>query len=321
MKSIIVTGCYGFLGSHFTKLCLDNGFHVYGIDSLTYAADTMRLHEFFIDEMDNRFTSIQEDISKIEYLPDADYLINFAAETHVDNSIYNHNDFVKTNVQGVKHLLDLCLPKKQYKPPLFVQISTDEVYGDNLTNNPFTEEQILNPSNPYSASKAAADLLVLSYARTYDLDYLIFRPTNNYGTGQHPEKFIPKCIQLLMRDEKIQIHGDGSFQRCWLNVHDTCDAIFEVLDSNLKNEIYNISGDEFASVKSVARLIVSKFHKNYDLQAQELYMEFGFQRKGADVNYKIDDTKLRTALDWEPKIKLLESIDGIIKYTKGNFRW
>ena len=325
MKSVIVTGCFGFIGSHFTRLCLESGFYVYGIDSLTYAADQRQLHKFFIDEFSGQFEFIQEDISKLKYLPDADFLVNFAAESHVDNSIINSEKFINSNIKGVVRLLDLIKQKQQYKVPLFIQISTDEVYGDNKTNISYTEEQIPNPSNPYAASKLSADYFILSYHKTHNISYLIFRPTNNYGVGQHSEKLVPKSIQLLMRGEKIQLHGNGSFERCWLHVEDTCDAILKTLkesESNefIKNNIYNISGDEYIKIKDIAHDIVNNFGE-YTENDNIGHIEFDYYRKGADVNYRINDDLLRRIIHWSPQRKFKDEIKKIIKYTKEHFRW
>ncbi len=322
MSSIVITGCFGFIGKNFLKKCLKLGHYVYGIDNLSYSA----LNEYDSEIMQNEnFKFVKEDISKLEYLPDCDYIVNFAAESHVDNSIANSEKFLDTNVKGTTRLLDLVKQKSNYKMPLFVQISTDEVYGDNKTHKYFTEEQILNPSNPYAASKASADLIVLSYARTHNISYVIFRPTNNYGVGQHPEKFIPKSIQLLMRKQKIQIHGDGSFERCWLHVEDTCDAIYNFLkidfiNNKYRNQIYNISSDEFISIEKIAYDVVKHYYLTGFVDPLK-FIEYNYERKGADINYRIDSTKLRYVVDWKPYRKFTEEIDKIINDVKLNFRW
>lgn len=334
-KSFIVTGCLGFIGSHFVRKCLQEGHYVYGIDKKTYAANELILKEFQdTGEYQQLFKFSQEDISKLEYLPDCDYVVNFAAESHVDNSINRSTEFLDSNVYGVHRLLSLVSSKSQYKAPLFVQISTDEVYGDNLTPIDFTEEQKLQPSNPYSASKASADMFVLSWHRTFGIDYLLFRPTNNYGTNQHPEKLIPKSIQLLMREEKIKIHGDGSFQRCWLHVDDTCDAIYDTITGGYKNFTFNISGDEFITIKDVAYMICESYFTKTsntgvldnmrDLIPQfwdDHWIEYNYFRKGADEIYKINDSKLRSTVDWFPKRKFKDNIDVIVTDVLTNYRW
>ena len=242
-KSFVVTGCLGLIGGYFTRHALNRGYKVYGVDKVTYASYMGWLNEF---SKSQNFTHIQQDISALSYLPDCDYVINFAAESHVDNSITNSDQFFVSNVMGTKRLLDLVKDKRNYKMPTFIQISTDEIYGDNLTDRYHIETDAYKPSNPYSASKAGAEMIVLSYGRTYEMPYTILRPTNNYGENQHPEKLIPKSIQLLQRGDKIQLHGDGSFSRCWLHAEDTANAVMSVIETNTIG-IYNISGNEFIS--------------------------------------------------------------------------
>ena len=197
MKLVVITGCLGLIGSYVTRKCLEKGWQVYGIDKCTYAANTEFIDEFI--SYDN-FTFVKEDIAKLKYLPHCDYVINVAAESHVGNSIVDSGDFIHSNVVGVKNLLDLIRnkPENVESKPVFFHFSTDEVYGD-ITKGQHIESDILKPSNPYSASKAAADMLVLAWARTYDIKYNILRPTNNYGMGQYPEKLIPICVKQLRR--------------------------------------------------------------------------------------------------------------------------
>ena len=196
MKLVVITGCLGLIGSHVTRECLKKGWRVYGIDCCTYAANEEFLTDFYRSP---NFTFVEKDIATLKYLPDCDYVINIAAESHVGNSIIDSTDFITSNVVGVKNLLDLIRQKQANVSdrPVFFHFSTDEVYGD-ITNGEHVETDILQPSNPYSASKAAADMLVMAWARTYDLKYLILRPTNNYGIGQYPEKLIPLTVKLLM---------------------------------------------------------------------------------------------------------------------------
>jgi dTDP-glucose 4,6-dehydratase len=320
-KSFIITGCCGLLGSYFTKLCLENDWLVLGIDKKTYCAqDENKLFGNY-----SNFTFLQEDILTLNRLPDCDYVVNFAAESHVDNSILNSNHFTKTNILGVENLLNLIKEKKNYQMPLFVHISTDEVYGDTTEDIQYNENDKLNPSNPYSASKAAADLLIQSWNRTYNIPYIIFRPTNNYGLGQYPEKLIPKSIQLLMRGKKIQLHGDGSYERDWLYADNTAMNISGILRedrSKTLNQIFNIAGNNIVSIKDVAHLIIKNFHSD-DVNPDD-YIEYNYQRKGADICYKIDDSKLRNLIgDWRfsNKNKLEDVIQNIIKDIKENYRW
>lgn len=240
MKLVVITGCLGLIGSHLTKQCLDMGWQVYGIDSVTYAANKNLIYEF--GEYDN-FTFVKEDIANLDYLPDCDYVINVAAESHVGNSIVDSNDFIHTNVLGVKNLLDL-IRKKQYnvsEQPIFLHFSTDEVYGDIETGS-HVETDILKPSNPYSASKASSDMLIFAWARTYGIKYIILRPTNNYGIGQYPEKLIPVSVKMLQRGKKIRLHDEGEPIRNWLHADDTAAAVVKIIESGNVNEIYNIAG-------------------------------------------------------------------------------
>ena len=229
MKVVYITGCLGFIGSHVTRLCLNQGWYVRGIDKCTYAANLNLLTEFH--EYDN-FEFENEDINDIKFLYECDYVINTAAETHVGNSISNSDVFVKSNIDGVHNLLNLI---KNYrhessKLPILLHFSTDEVYGD-IEEGAHTETDLLKPSNPYSATKAAADMLVLAWGRTYNLPYVIVRPTNNYGVGQYVEKLIPKTCKYLKLDKKVPLHNNGTPIRNWLHAHDTARAIITIINN------------------------------------------------------------------------------------------
>ena len=189
-KVVYVTGCLGFIGYHVAQHCLSKGWHVRGIDKGTYAANEDLLQEL---QLHDRFVFERKDINDIDFLYDCDYIINTAAETHVDNSIVSSDVFLRSNVNGVHHLLNLIKEKHRFKMPTLLHFSTDEVYGD-IVDGSHVETDLLKPSNPYSATKAAADQLILAWARTFNVPYVIVRPTNNYGIGQHTEKFIPKSV-------------------------------------------------------------------------------------------------------------------------------
>jgi len=324
LKTFVITGCCGLIGAYFTELCLQEGHKVLGIDKKTYCAQDEK--KLFRDNPN--FTFWQEDILTLKKLPDCDYIVNFAAESHVDNSILNSNHFTNTNILGVENLLNLVKEKKNFQMPLFVHISTDEVYGDTTLNIKFDETSKLNPSNPYSASKAAADLLIQAWGRTYNIPYIIFRPTNNYGLGQYPEKLIPKSVQLLLRGNKIQLHGDGSFERDWLYAGDTALNIFSILKlyltepQKVKNQIFNISGNNIRTIKEIAELIIKNFFET-DVNPED-YIEYNYHRKGADICYKIDDTKIYKLLKGifiSDQNKLEIVIQRIIKNIKENYRW
>ncbi len=206
-KIVYVAGCLGFIGSYVTRECLKAGWFVRGIDKVTYAARIELLDEF--DKYPN-FVFERRDIKNLEFLYESDYFINCAAETHVGNSITNSDEFINSNIKGVHHILELLRNHRQEggKRPVFLHFSTDEVYGDILTGS-HTEADLLKPSNPYSATKAAGDMLILAWARTYDLKYVIVRPTNNYGIGQYTEKLIPKAVKYLSFGKKIPLMNRG----------------------------------------------------------------------------------------------------------------
>ena len=209
-KIIYITGCLGLIGSYLTKCCLKKGWYVRGIDKITYAARPQLLNEF---DKYNNFSFEKNDICNIKTLIDCDYIINTAAETHVDNSIRESESFLHSNVNGVYNILEVL---RKYKregsvSPTFIHFSTDEVYGD-IIDGEHIETDILKPSNPYSATKAAADQLILAWARTYKINYVIVRPTNNYGIGQYVEKLIPKSCKYLTLKRKIPLHNKNVFK-------------------------------------------------------------------------------------------------------------
>jgi dTDP-glucose 4,6-dehydratase len=316
MKLVVITGCLGLIGSHVTRKCLEKGWKVYGIDKMTYAAETDFLKEFKINE---NFTFIKEDICDLKILPDCDYVINLAAESHVGNSIINSEEFVRTNIVGVQNLLNLIKnkPINVFERPLFIHFSTDEVYGD-IINGSHLETDALCPSNPYSASKAAADMLILAWSRTFGLDYVIVRPTNNYGIGQYPEKLIPLTIKALSRKKIIKLHNKGTPIRNWLHSDDTAEAIIKIIESGTKNEIFNISGGfEQTNKQTVEKILINFF--DHSVSPND-YIDLSYVREGQDVRYAINDEKIKK-LGWCPKKKFDEEIREIVLYYKNKFRW
>jgi dTDP-glucose 4,6-dehydratase len=302
------------MGSHFTRMCLQKGWWVWGIDKKTYAARPELLDEF---EKSPNFKFHEEDIAQMDHLYDVDYVFNFAAETHVDNSIVDSKRFLRSNIMGVQNLLELIRAKRHYEMPVLVQLSTDEVYGD-ITSGRHKESDPLKPSNPYSASKAAADLLIMGWARTHDVPYIIMRPTNNYGIGQYPEKLIPKTVKHLTLKKKIPLHGDGSYVRSWLHVEDTCGAIFHVVEHGEKNRIYNISGNYEASNKEVVSAILQCFFKKK--VALEEYVKFNYVRMGEDIRYSLDDSAIRK-LGWANKKQFPQEIKKVVQSYQNKFIW
>jgi len=314
MKVVYITGCLGFIGSHVTRLCLNQGWYVRGIDKCTYAANLNLLTEFH--EYDN-FEFENEDINDIKFLYECDYVINTAAETHVGNSISNSDAFIKSNIDGVHNLLNLI---KNYrhessKLPTLLHFSTDEVYGD-IEEGAHTETDLLKPSNPYSATKAAADMLVLAWGRTYNLPYVIVRPTNNYGEGQYVEKLIPKTCKYLKLDKKVPLHNNGTPIRNWLHAHDTARAIITIINKGVQNEIYNIAGGfEQSNYDTVSKVI-----KAYNGGDIENHLDLTYSRVGQDVRYALDDSKLKS-LGWRPVVSFDDTLPLIVEYYKNKFIW
>lgn len=317
MKKIVyITGCLGFIGSYITRACLNLGWYVKGVDLMTYAANKLLLEEF---KQYSNFTFVHCDINELRFLYECDYVINTAAETHVGNSITNSKEFVDSNIDGVHNLLELIKNYRQEtnKKPTLLHFSTDEVYGD-IIEGAHTETDLLKPSNPYSATKAAADMLVLAWARTYNLPYIIVRPTNNYGIGQYVEKLIPKACKYLSLGKKIPLHNNGTPIRNWLHVEDTANAIITIINSNSQNEIYNICGGfEQSNVDTIKKLciVVGK-----DTDKLNEYIDWSCDRPGQDVRYDLDDSKLRN-LGWKPEKQFDQELKTIVDYYKNKFIW
>ena len=317
MKVVYITGCLGFIGSYITRLCLNKGWYVKGVDKITYAANEELLKEF--NKYDN-FSFVKSDINDIKFLYDCDYIINVAAETHVGNSITNSDDFIKSNINGVHHLLELIRNYRQEHSsvPTLIHFSTDEVYGD-VSEGAHTEKDLLKPSNPYSATKAAADMLILAWARTYKINYVIVRPTNNYGIGQYVEKLIPKACKFLKLGRKIPLHNNGTPIRNWLHAEDTASSVIKIIENDVKNEIYNIAGGFEQSNLDTVRKILEVYLNKKDFNISD-YVDFSYSRQGQDVRYALDDTKLRN-LKWKPEKNFDQEINSIVNYYNNKFIW
>jgi dTDP-glucose 4,6-dehydratase len=301
----VVTGGAGFIGSNFVHHLLDHTDHeVVTLDALTYAGSTANLdgamdrsrHEFVEGNITDR--DIVEDL-----LARADAVVNFAAESHVDRSIASAETFVETNVQGTRVLLDAA---RAAGIDRFVQISTDEVYGQ-IFDGRFGEDDPLDPRNPYAASKAGADLLARSYHVTYGLPVVIARSSNNYGPRQHAEKLVPKFVENAAAGEMLPVYGDGSNVREWTYVTDNCRAIELVLEEGRAGNVYNVgSGHELTNLE-VARAIIDAVDASEDL------IEFVEDRPGHDRRYALDTRKI-TALGWEPRWSFAEGLERTIEY-------
>jgi dTDP-glucose 4,6-dehydratase len=251
-------------------------------------------------------------------LYDCDVIINTAAETHVDNSIMDNSVFMHSNVMGVHHILELVRQLPRHRRPLMLQFSTDEVYGD-IAQGSHTELNALRPSNPYSASKACADQLIMAWGRTYGIDWNIVRPSNNYGIGQYTEKLIPKSIKYLELGHAIDLHDRGEPRRVWLHASDTAAAVLSVIDHGQVNEIYNISGNiELPNREVIKRILSLYFGENKD--AEWLNYVRDSSRQGQDVRYHVDDSKLR-ALGWAPRADFDRELVKIVDHYRRNFVW
>jgi dTDP-glucose 4,6-dehydratase len=314
-KVVYITGCLGFIGSYVTRECLKRGWYVRGIDKLTYASRSELLEEF--SQYEN-FIFEQVDINDIEFLYECDYIINIAAETHVGNSIVKSDDFIHSNINGVHNLLELIrnYRAESKKLPTILHFSTDEVYGDIDTGN-HVESDLLKPSNPYSATKAAADMLILAWARTYNIPYIILRPTNNYGVGQYVEKLIPKACKYLMLGKKIPLHNNGTPIRNWLHAQDTANAVITVIENGIQNEIYNICGNFEQDNLTTVRKIIKLYNGDDDC---EKYLDLSTVRPGMDMRYALDDTKLQN-LGWRSTAMFDEKLKEIVQFYKDNFIW
>lgn len=315
-KICYITGCLGFIGSYITRLCLSKGWYVKGVDKITYAANKELLDEFSSYE---NFSFVQCDINNLKFLYDCDYIINTAAETHVGNSISNSDDFVKSNIDGVHNLLKLIQNYRQENSviPTLLHLSTDEVYGD-IFYGEHKETDLLKPSNPYAATKAAADMLILAWSRTYSIPYIILRPTNNYGIGQYIEKLIPKTCKYIKLGRKIPLHNNGKPIRNWLHAYDTATAVTTLIESNIKNEIYNVCGGfEQSNIETVKKILLAN---DINISNMDNYIDFSFNRIGQDIRYALDDSKLRN-LGWKPSKIFDAEIVSIVDYYNNKFIW
>ena len=318
--TIIVTGGAGFIGANFIYYMLENHPEdmLVCIDSLTYAGNmstlktAMESPNFRFYRTDIRDRAGVEAVFAAER-PDA--VVNFAAETHVDRSIETPEVFLQTNILGTQVLMDACL---KYGVGRFHQVSTDEVYGDLPLDRPdlfFTETTPLRASSPYSASKASADLLALSYCRTYGLEVTVSRCSNNYGPWQFPEKLIPLMIANALADRPLPVYGTGENVRDWLYVADHCRAVDLILRRGRTGEIYNVGGHHEMRNIDIVKMICARLGKSEEL------ITFVADRKGHDLRYAIDPTKIRDELGWQPETRFADGIAGTIDWYLAHRPW
>ena len=310
---LIITGGAGFIGSEFARQAVENGLDVAIIDKLTYAGDLERLKE-----IDGRFTFYKADITNREFIEHIfkkerpDVAVHFAAESHVDRSILNATPFIETNVKGTQVLLDVA---KESGVKLFINIATDEVYGELGNTGEFYENTPLNPNSPYSVSKASADMLGRAYFRTFGLPVITLRPSNNYGPWQYPEKLIPVVILKALNNEKIPVYGKGENIREWLYVSDCAEAILLIVKKGKPGEIYNIgSGFEKRNI-DVVRTILRILNK------PESLISFVKDRPGHDFRYSLNTDKIQKEIGWKAKTSFEQGIEKTVKWYLDNLDW
>nr|WP_295972272.1 dTDP-glucose 4,6-dehydratase [uncultured Bacillus sp.] len=314
---LLITGGAGFIGSNFVRYMVNKypEYQIVNLDLLTYAGNLENLKEI---ENKPNYKFVRGDIADRPFVQDLfekekfDYVLNFAAESHVDRSITNPEIFVQTNIQGTLALLDAA---KTIGVKKYLQVSTDEVYGTLGATGFFTEETPLAPNSPYSASKTGADLLVRAYHETYGLPINITRCSNNYGPYHFPEKLIPLMIINALHDKDLPVYGDGLNIRDWLHVEDHCQAIDLVLHNGRSGEVYNVGGNNERTNIDIVKTILAQLGKPDSL------IKFVKDRPGHDRRYAIDATKLRTELGWKPKYTFETGIKQTIEWYLNHQEW
>lgn len=331
MKKILVTGGAGFIGSNFIKYMLKKykDYYLVNLDNLTYSGNLENLKDV---EGNSNYKFIKGDIrnrKKVDEVFDSydfDLVVNFAAESHVDRSIDGPGVFFATNIGGAQVLIETAKkfwkinPDNKYcckykEGVKFLQISTDEVYGSLGEVGYFDEESPLKPNNPYSASKAGADLMIMSYFKTYGMPVNITRSGNNYGPFQYPEKLIPLIINNCINEEYLPVYGDGNHIRDWIHVFDHCTAIDKVLHHGVNGEIYNIGGNNEMANIDIVKMIIKILGKSEDL------IRYVKDRPGHDKRYALDNTKITTELAWKPTYSFEKGLRETIEWYKDNIDW
>ena len=308
MKTILVTGGAGFIGTNFIKyLNKDHGYNIINVDKLSYGSNIDNLNY-----ITDNYSFIKKDINGdlTDIINNVDYVVNFAAESHVDRSIAEPGEFTKSNINGVISLLESI--RKSGNDPRFIQIGTDEEYGD-IMEGSFTEKDLLKPSSPYSASKASSSLIALSYYRTYGMKIMVTRTSNNFGRYQFLEKLIPNTIIRNYLDMEIPLYGNGENKRDWIYVDDNASAILTVILKGKDGEIYNISSNNELSNIEIVNKIFEIMNKNGTIK----YVD---DRPGHDVRYSIDSGKLRT-LGWSPEYSFDDAIKLTVEWYLDNKDW
>lgn len=317
MRRILITGGCGFIGSNFVRFELAQfpELSIVNVDKLTYAGNPENLVDL---PQKDRYEFQQGDICDRKFISSIlqsgpiDAVVNFAAESHVDRSILDSGPFIQTNVVGTQTLMDCC---RQYNVGRFLQVSTDEVYGSLGATGRFTEETPLSPNSPYSASKAAADLIVHAYHHTFGFPALITRCSNNYGPYQFPEKVIPLFLSNAMRDQKLPVYGTGQNVRDWIYVDDHCRGIDAALRNGRAGEVYNFGGDcELTNLDLTYALLDA-------LEKPRTLIQFVTDRPGHDLRYAVDSSKSRRELGWSPQVKFVDGLRRTIDWYRNNTAW
>jgi dTDP-glucose 4,6-dehydratase len=317
MDTMLITGGAGFIGSNFIHYVMDHhpDYRIINVDKLTYAGNLENLKDI---EANPNYTFVKADICNVNAINGVfssyaiDYIINFAAESHVDRSIEDPSIFLKTNILGTQVLLDAA---RKYGVKKFVQISTDEVYGSLGPTGYFTEDTPLSPNSPYSASKASADMLVMAYYRTYGLPVNITRCSNNYGPYQFPEKLIPLFVTNALSDKELPLYGDGKNIRDWIYVEDHCSAVDLVLHKGVEGEVYNIGGHSEKANIEITELILDYLGKPHTL------IKYVKDRLGHDRRYAIDCSKIERDLGWKPAYSFEDGMKKTIRWYIDNRPW
>ena len=311
---ILVCGGSGFIGSTFIKNYFDSNSESFitNLDNLSLGSNQENLHDF---ETNSHYKFINNDIRNesliSELVKEHDIIVNFAAESHVDRSIANPKSFVETNILGTHSLLEAIRKHDKF----FVHISTDEVYGDAENQNSFTENSRVNPSNPYSATKASADHLVASYYRTYGIRCITTRCSNNFGPNQFPEKLIPKTIIRTIKNLKVPIYGDGNQIRSWIYVLDHVNAIQYLLEKGKSGEVYNITSYEEISNRTIVEKILDILNQSHDM------IEFVSDRPGHDKRYSLDSSKIKTEIGWKSNYDFDAALEKTVTWYLENKSW
>jgi dTDP-glucose 4,6-dehydratase len=313
MEKLLVTGGAGFIGSEFVRQAVQKGYGIAVVDKLSYAGDFERLKEVSGKVSFHKVDiSDRESVERIFQKEKPGSIVHWAAESHVDRSIADASPFLDTNIKGTQVLLDIS---RRYEIRKFINISTDEVYGDLKLEGQFYEATPLNPSSPYSVSKAAADMLGRAYYRTYGLPVITVRPSNNYGPWQYPEKLIPVVVVRAFKDEKVPVYARGENVREWLFVSDCAHAVFEILEKSKPGETYNTgSGEEKRNIDVVKTVLQI-------LGKPEGLIEFVQDRPGHDFRYSLNSDKIRGKLGWETKVPFSEGIEKTVRWYVDNMEW